>query len=258
MSSEGAKGGFQAETNFINLVNNEWKTSSILKSIFHDMNIEFDNVEHMTCEKPIKHNVKTDCFILISYLLKNDKNIHNISIKLVSSKLKKGFNQIDKRWIKSYAELLNIPDDIVFLLKLYTGEKQVSEYPNKPQILKDKKQRRLFADEMIIDDQKKLVKWFNENINAIFTLVFVGNDIEYQPNFMLLIKGTGNNIEYKIHSITDAINFYKGDSKSSISGRGNFHLGKLTIQRKGGDKGKDTAKQLQFKFDPLAIWSWIK
>lgn len=257
MSSAGAKGGFKAEDTFISLVNNEWKTSEIVKSIFMDMGILVSDLETIEAFKP-EGLSKTDCCIKISYKIKDDKNVHNISIKLASTKSNRGFNQIDKRWVdkgkgaEGYTELLGIPDDVKDLLKHYTGMLSPSSYVPTPTTLKDK--RRLFINEMLPDDQIKLLSWLNTNIDPIFNLVFIGNSSSpYPAHFICMIKSDGINVKYKVFSIKDAITFYKGDCKASVSKRGTIHLGKLTIQRKGGDKGADTAKQLQIKFDPLAI-----
>ncbi|HOS84750.1 MAG TPA: hypothetical protein PK029_06400 [Bacteroidales bacterium] len=39
-----------------------------------------------------------------------------------------------------------------------------------------------------------------------------------------------------------------------ITARGNFKIGIITMQRKGGDGGRDTAKMLQFKINPAEIF----
>ena len=36
--------------------------------------------------------------------------------------------------------------------------------------------------------------------------------------------------------------------------RGSLNIGKVTMQRKGGDAGRDTAKMLQFKIDPVNLF----
>jgi hypothetical protein len=41
----------------------------------------------------------------------------------------------------------------------------------------------------------------------------------------------------------------------SITERGNIRIGKITVQRKGGDAGRETAKMLQFKINPAEILS---
>jgi hypothetical protein len=48
------------------------------------------------------------------------------------------------------------------------------------------------------------------------------------------------------------INFY-GQGEVMLTKKGNLKIGKVVIQRKGGDAGKDTANMLQFKFDPCLL-----
>jgi len=49
------------------------------------------------------------------------------------------------------------------------------------------------------------------------------------------------------------INFY-GQGEVLITKKGNLKIGKVVIQRKGGDSGKETANMLQFKFDPCLLF----
>ena len=49
------------------------------------------------------------------------ESTQNIQVKLISNL--RGYNQIDKRWVDKYAKMWNIPEDIVNLLKYFTGEK---------------------------------------------------------------------------------------------------------------------------------------
>jgi len=39
-----------------------------------------------------------------------------------------------------------------------------------------------------------------------------------------------------------------------ITNRGNFKIGRITMQRKGGDGGRDTSKMLQFKVNPIELF----
>lgn len=39
-----------------------------------------------------------------------------------------------------------------------------------------------------------------------------------------------------------------------MSPRGSICIGKVTIQRKGGDNGRETANMLQFKLDPTELF----
>lgn len=47
------------------------------------------------------------------------------------------------------------------------------------------------------------------------------------------------------------MNFYSGEV--IINKKGNLKIGKITMQRKGGDGGGESAKQLQFKLNPLKV-----
>ena len=52
--------------------------------------------------------------------------------------------------------------------------------------------------------------------------------------------------------ISVVINYY-GSGKVYISSRGSLKIGKIGMQRKGGDSGRDSAKTLQFKMNPCDI-----
>ncbi len=47
---------------------------------------------------------------------------------------------------------------------------------------------------------------------------------------------------------------YFGNGDIEITNRGNFKIGRITMQRKGGDGGRDTAKMLQFKINPAELF----
>lgn len=47
---------------------------------------------------------------------------------------------------------------------------------------------------------------------------------------------------------------YFGNGEIIITNRGSFRIGKITMQRKGGDGGIDTAKMLQFKINPAELF----
>jgi hypothetical protein len=46
--------------------------------------------------------------------------------------------------------------------------------------------------------------------------------------------------------------FGNGDVK--ITERGSLRIGEILMQRKGGDNGRDTAKMLQFKINPVILF----
>lgn len=45
-----------------------------------------------------------------------------------------------------------------------------------------------------------------------------------------------------------------GNGTIEITKQGNFKIGRITMQRKGGDNGRDTAKMLQFKINPAELF----
>jgi len=51
----------------------------------------------------------------------------------------------------------------------------------------------------------------------------------------------------------DRVKDFFGYGSIVITDRGNIRIGKITVQRKGGDAGRETAKMLQFKINPAEI-----
>ena len=56
-----------------------------------------------------------------------------------------------------------------------------------------------------------------------------------------------------IRSSSDTAKFY-GEGKVEITRAGNLKIGRITMQRKGGDGGRETAKMLQFKINPVQLF----
>ncbi|GAA8413036.1 hypothetical protein Hpkin68_11850 [Helicobacter pylori] len=74
--------------------------------------------------KHVKANVlsgyKADVNVIIQIKMKQTLDSENLQVKLVSNL--KGFNQIDKRKLRSYQEMWNIPPNIYQLFAYFTGE----------------------------------------------------------------------------------------------------------------------------------------
>ena len=56
-----------------------------------------------------------------------------------------------------------------------------------------------------------------------------------------------------IRSSAEAIKFYS-EGPVELTRAGNLKIGRITMQRKGGDNGRDTAKMLQFKINPVQLF----
>ncbi len=186
---------------------------------------------------------KADVQVQISIKLKEAIDVENLQVKLVSNK--RGFNQIDKRWVDKYAEMWSIPEYIVLLLKKYTGE-------IKPTIKNTRDHRRTYVNEFNEKNQQLFLDWFIKN------KVLIANDIikgrgKFSAEWMLVALKVDTDAKWVLQPINIVINHYlQGDVL--ITKKGNIKIGHIGMQRKGGDGGKKTAQMLQFKIDPTQLF----
>ena len=64
---------------------------------------------------------------------------------------------------------------------------------------------------------------------------------------------TGKRCKVGTENINEVMQYYS-EGAVEMSPRGSIKLGRITVQRKGGDGGRDTAKMLQFKIDPTELF----
>ena len=69
----------------------------------------------------------------------------------------------------------------------------------------------------------------------------------------MVAQKTGDRPRWVIRRVEDAEHFF-GDGPIEITSHGNLKIGHITVQRKGGDAGRDTAKMLQFKINPALLF----
>ena len=170
--------------------------------------------------------------------------MQNLQVKLVSNP--QGFNQIDKRWVDKYVELWNIPEDITRILKLFTGEIK----PTKKG-LKDK--RRMLLTEMDKSDQDKILNFFKRNKILIVSDLLKGRG-EFSADWILVILRVNDKSKWVLKSINEAMNVF-GNGDVRITPQGSLKIGKIGMQRKGGDAGRETSKMLQFKINPVELFN---
>jgi hypothetical protein len=60
--------------------------------------------------------------------------------------------------------------------------------------------------------------------------------------------------QWVLKSINHAMNVF-AEGEVRITSHGSLKIGKITMQRKGGDAGRDTSKMLQFKINPLELFN---
>lgn len=239
--SKTAKDGFKNEYSVANKFNN-WKSDDEAKLWLDIMGYNICEIENV--EAIVIKGYKSDINCKIKIKLKNSIDIQNIQVKLVSNK--KGFNQVDKRWLKSYKELWNIPDDVYKLLQYFTGE----ILPYKPNT-KDK--RRMFLNEMTEDEKNLILNWFDNNKMLVLTDILRGRG-EFCAEWVLVAQKLPNDARWVLKNINEVLQHYYSDGKVVMSPRGSINLGKVGVQRKGGDNGRNTANMLQFKIDPTELF----
>jgi len=208
------------------------------------MKYNLNDIEYVEANK-VKGSFKADIQveIRITIKLKSLTDIQNLQVKLVSNF--QGFNQIDKRWVKNYKEMWEISENILRILKHFTGEKS-------PYIEKPKDKRRMFANELTKQDQKDLLHFLQDNKTLIVSDILKGRG-KFAAEWMLVIlKIQNEKIKWTLKPINFVLNHF-GNGKVQITSRGSFKIGKITMQRKGGNRGRPTANMLQFKINPCEI-----
>lgn len=241
--SETAKGGFKNEKDVILKFNN-WKEDVDAKKWLECMGYKISDIEFVNAIKVVgQYKADIQVRITIAIKLKSQEDLQNLQIKLVSNP--QGFNQIDKRWVDKYVELWDIPKDITKILKLFTGE--IKSTKNN---LRDS--RRMFLDEMSKVDQDKLIGFFGKNKILIISDLLKGRG-EFSADWTLVILKVKGVNKWVLKSINHVMNTF-GDGDIRLTREGSLKIGKIGMQRKGGDNGRDTAKMLQFKINPVELF----
>ena len=243
LGSKTAKGGFNNEQDVIDRFNN-WKSDKVAQEWLTEMNYKIDDIEFVKASK-VRGQYKADIQVRITIVikLKSQEDLQNLQIKLVSNP--QGFNQIDKRWVDKYVELWNIPQDVTKILKLFTGEIAPTRGS-----LKD--ERRMLLSEMSESDQNKLIKFINENKILIVSDLLKGRG-EFSADWTLVVLKLNGESRWVLKSINHVMNIF-GAGEVRITSQGSLKIGKIGMQRKGGDGGRDTAKMLQFKINPVELF----
>lgn len=238
--SQTAKDGFRNEDDIVKKFN-AWKKDKDAQICLVIMKYKLSEIEYVEAVKISGY--KTDVQVQVTIKLKKAIDVENLQVKLVSNP--KGFNQIDKRWVDKYSEMWNIPSQIVSILKRYTGEEN-------PTIKAQKDNRRMFANEFTEIEQKNIIKWLKKNQSLIVSDILKGQG-KFAAEWMLVAQKVEKNARWILKPMNYCMNYF-GNGEIEITKRGNFKIGRITMQRKGGDGGRDTAKMLQFKINPAELF----
>lgn len=239
LGSQTAKNGFKNERDVAEKFEN-WKEDEEAQKWLVIMGYKLDLIEWVRAIVISGYKADINCKIQVK--LKDAIDVENIQVKLVS--IKKGFNQIDKRWLRKYDELWNIPDDVYKLFQYFTGEL-------KPYKEGTESNKRMFINEFTEEEQNKILNWIKQNKMLILTDILRGRG-EFCAEWLLVAQKINSNARWILKNINEVLQHYDGDV--CISPRGSIKIGGVTMQRKGGDGGRPTANMLQFKIDPTELF----
>ena len=192
---------------------------------------------------------KADAQIRIIIKIGNILKIENLSLKKANSDA--DYNQIDKRTVDFYQEMWRFDNEITLWLKLFTGEILPKSQKKLIGKIKPKDKRRLFLTEMPEVIQKKIIQFFKENKILVVSDIIKGRG-GLSADWMLVtrLNKQEKTTTWILKDINTVMNFF-GSDDVEISLRGSLHIGKITMQRKGGTP--DPTK-LQFKVKPCQLF----
>lgn len=237
--------GYQNEQDVCDKFNN-WKNDVDAQEWLKLMYYDLSEIDYVHAEKIGMKGYKSDVNVTINITIskRNLICVENIQVKLVSTD--HGFNQVDKRKVDKYISNWHIDESVANLLKYYDGE--LLPYKSNTRSVK-----RMFADEFTEEERKNLIDFFQNNLIMIISDVIRGRG-RFAAEWTLVINKS-DGYRWKLMAINEAINIYAGDLKAEITPKGNFRLGNITLQRKGGDSGRDSANMLQFKANPMLLFN---
>lgn len=238
--SQTARNGFRNEQDVADKFNN-WQEDEDAQKWLKIMKYKIEEIEYV--KAVVIHGYKADVNVKVQIKLKHAFDIENIQVKLVSNS--RGFNQVDKRWLSNYDELWNIPDDVYRLLQYFTGE--ITPYRSGT-----RDSRRMFLDEMTVQERNTIIKWFSDNKMLIVSDILRGRG-EFSAEWVLVAQKIDRNARWVLKNINEVMQHYS-QGPVCMSPRGSINIGRIGVQRKGGDNGRETAKMLQFKIDPAELF----
>ncbi len=239
--SRTAKGGFDNEDDVVEKFNS-WPNDLHSRDWIIELGFVSKEVKSVNARKVVGQ-FKADVRVEIDGPAFKECNSIGLQVKLVTSEA--SFNQIDKRWVDKYVEMWNIPPNVSKTLKRFTGE-------IKPLAGKGRNAKRLLISEFSSAERHDLISFFEVNKEIVLTDLFRGRG-ENTADFVLVVRKTSDSqYQWGLRPIRDVIALMS-QGPVQVSPRGSLQIGKVLMQRKGGDNGRDTANMLQFKIDPSIL-----
>jgi len=238
LGSRTAKNGFRNEDGIKAKFGN-WSADNDARAWLSAMGFKLNEIQTLVVSKP--HDKKADIEVTVKTGTGSRRD--GISIKLVSNT--NGFNQIDKRWLSHYSAMWKMPADMQQALKLFVGET--------PPAGKGRSAQRMFIDELDLAEQNAVISFFKTHKTEIVSDLLQGDGPDAAAWVVVAFR-SNTNTRWTLRRVADVIKFYS-DGPVVITSGGNLKIGRITMQRKGGDAGRDTAKMLQFKINPALLFT---
>ena len=110
----------------------------------------------------------------------------------------------------------------------------------------------MFLDELSQSEQRAILSLFDENKMLVLTYILRGRG-EFSAEWVLVAQKLENNANWVLKNINAVLQHYS-QSGVCMSPRGSINIGRVTVQRKGGDGGRQSANMLQFKIDSTELF----
>ena len=236
MTSEGARGGFKNEAEVIGLLNS---FDPVTFPWLEAMGFDISRITQVIAEKG-RHKTKPDVVVRVLYKSEKVPNEARISVKKQSST--RGFNQVDRGDVVRRYKVLwpMMPEKTVLGLKYFTGLL--------PPIGNSRNHARMFLDELPTELLSPVISFFEQNKSLVIKDLLAGREPD-QADFFMSTDSRGLSVVAPMAQVLRSA----AEGPVALSPRGSLMIGKILAQRKGGDGGRDTAKNLQFKADPLQL-----
>ena len=239
MTSEGAKGGFENERELIASFNSfEPVIFPIIDALGHNLK-DIGRLEASKAPPRIKPDILLKVYSKQGHLIAEEA----LSAKLQSSS--RGFNQIDRGDIENRYRRLwpQMSDDAATGLKLFTGIL--------PPVGVTRNRKRMFMDEIDQHLRSAVLDFFTNNLREVATDVLAGRGSERAKSLLVSDSSSNTLSVVPMEKVIDAA--IQGGV--GLTPKFSLRLGQLTAQRKGGDGGAESAKNLQFKVNPADLLS---
>lgn len=174
---------------------------------------------------------------VVLHLTDEEKEYAFISLKCCKN-FATAFNQIKRCSLDKFQDEFGVDEEVIAVLKKYTAKK-----------------KKLLPENYSAKELNCLLKFLNRMQQALLSSAFAGQDNRPKANWLLLHQWTppnwrlniGKKTSSSLVSMTKILTKLQG-VEVTYSKRGTITFGAgVTLQRKGGDNGKKSANDLQFK-----------